>query len=143
MPTTVTISEGCPFCVRAEALRCGNDLCVAVTGGTLPHVGAVSLAVYEPERDSATVSTMTVYTHRDDVVSAYIAKELSRALKCTVTVSSGIHVDSAGSGDIAQLRENAVACCHALISALACENETGKSETGMGAARNNDTDKNE
>lgn len=118
MPTIVTISEGEAFCVRAEALRCGNDLCVAVTGGTLPHIGAVSLAVYEPERDSATVSTVTVHTHRDDAVSAFMAKELSRALRCTVTVSAGLHVDAADAGDIAQLRENARECCRALISAL-------------------------
>ena len=102
------------FRVKAAAKRCGRDWNVAVTGGTLPHIGAVSLAVYEPERDSATVSTLCAYTHRDDAVSAAFAKALSAALQCTVCVSAGIHVDDAGTEEIAQLREN----CDALLKKL-------------------------
>ena len=70
------------YAVNASASVLGRDIAVAVTGGTAPHIGAVSLAVYEPERDSATVSTVTVHSHRDDAVSAYFAKLISREMKC-------------------------------------------------------------
>lgn len=88
------------FRVAASALCCGADWVVAVTGGTLPHVGAVSLAVYEPARDSATVSTMTVYTHRDDLLSQRGAKMLARALCAAVSMSVGIHLDEADPAEL-------------------------------------------
>ena len=107
-----------PYYVEAQALVCGNDISVTVCGGTGYHVGAMALAVYEPERDSATVSVVTVHTHRDDKVAAHFAKEISREMKCTVSVSAGIHVDNATEEDIALLRDNAAACCTALIEKL-------------------------
>ena len=89
----VNIAPDSIYHIRATATRCGSDWNVAVCGGSAHHVGAVALAVYEPVRDSATVSTLSVYTHRDDRVASRMAKELSRTLKCTVCVSAGIHID--------------------------------------------------
>lgn len=114
----IKIESGCgKYSVALTAMRCGNDLNVSVTGGTSAHIGAVSLAVYEPERASATVSTLCVYTHRDDVLSRAIAKELSSRLGCTVCVSAGIHIDDASPQDILTLRENAMDCCRRLAEA--------------------------
>jgi len=113
----VTCGDG-DFAVSACATRCGDDISITVTGGTKAHVGAVSLAVYEPERNSATVSTVTVFSHRDDAVSSYFAKEVSRAKRCTVCASAGLHVDEASSEEIALLRRNAGACCAMLIEKL-------------------------
>jgi len=107
-----------PHLVWARAIKCGSDLSVIVGGGTQAHIGAVSLGVYEPVRDSATVSTVTVHTHRDDAVAAYFAKNLSREIKCTVSVSAGIHVDEAGEEDIALLRKNSEKCCTELVAIL-------------------------
>jgi len=106
------------FRVTATAVRCGGDLSVSLCGGTQPHIGAVALAQYEPERDSATVSTIAVFTHRDDAVAAAVAKELAAALKCTVTVSVGLHVDDANAQEIAALRDSAGACAQALRQLL-------------------------
>lgn len=103
------------YAVTAEASSLGSDIAVTVGGGTQPHIGAVSLAVYEPERDSATVSTVTVHTHRDDSVASYFAKAISREMKCSVTVTAGIHVDNASEEDILLLRRNAADCCCELI----------------------------
>ena len=103
------------YAVEAQAIICGGDISVTVCGGTQHHVGAVSVGVYEPERDSATVSTITVFTHRDDRVSAHMAKELSRALKRTVCVSAGIHVDDASEDEIALLGYNSSRVCEKLI----------------------------
>lgn len=113
----VCAGEG-DFTVEAEARYMGRDLCVSVTGGTGSHIGAVSLAVYEPQRDSATVSTVTVHTHRDDAVAARFAKEISREMKCTVSVSAGLHIDNAGKDEIAGLWENSLKCCEKIIALL-------------------------
>lgn len=106
------------FRVWATAVRCGTDLSVSLCGGTQPHIGAVALAQYEPVRDSATVSTLTVFTHRDDAVAAAAAKKLAAKLKCTVTVSAGLHVDAAGLPEIAALRNSAEECVEALLKRL-------------------------
>lgn len=104
--------------VYARAVFCGADLSVSVCGGEREHIGAVSLAVYEPERDSATVSTLTVYTHRDDRVSAAAAKRLSSALRCTVCVSAGVHIDGPAPGELDALLENCGACISELEEIL-------------------------
>ena len=104
-------------------MQVGKDISVIVSGGTAPHIGAVSIAVYEPERDSATVSTVTVHTHRDDAVAAYFAKAISREMKCTVTVSAGLHVDDANAEDIAVFQKNSYDCCMELIAMLKAAEE--------------------
>ena len=107
-----------PHIVEARASFLGDDICIAVGGGTDKHIGAVALAVYEPIRDSATVSCISVHTHRDDAVASYFAKAVSRAMKCTVTASAGLHVDEATEEDIRILKENSAKCCEELISML-------------------------
>ena len=106
------------FQIEVQALRCGEDWCVAVYGGEKPHVGAVSLGQYEPERGSATVSTVTVYTHRDDVIAAQFAKAVAAARRCTAAVSAGIHVDAAGEAELAMLRAVSDRCLHTLLRAM-------------------------
>lgn len=104
--------------INGTAILCGHDVTITVTGGTLPHVGAVSMAVYEPVRDSATVSTITVFTHRDDMLAASCAKKVSKQLKGTVVVSVGIHIDRADAGELKQLCENFEECICCLIQKL-------------------------
>lgn len=106
------------YLVTGTALLCGRDVVMTFTGGTLPHVGAVSLAVYEPERDSATVSTICVYTHRDDQLAAGCAKKAAAALKCTAAVSVGIHIDDAASEELAALTKNFCKCYSTIIDAI-------------------------
>ena len=106
------------YLVTGTALLCGRDVALTFTGGTLPHVGAVSLAVYEPERDSATVSTICVYTHRDDQLAAECAKKAAAALKCTAAVSVGIHVDDATSLELEILTKNFRECYSTIIDAM-------------------------
>lgn len=106
------------YSVKAAATYLGEDISVAVGGGTLDHIGAVSLGVYEPIRDSATISTISVFTHRDDAIASYFAKTISKDRKCTVSVSAGIHIDDATEDDIAILKENAYVCCKKLLCAL-------------------------
>ena len=113
----VTAGEG-RFQINARALRCGADWCVTVCGGEMPHVGAVALGQYEPARDSATVSTVTVYSHRDDSVAAHFAKAIASANRCTVTVTAGIHVDNAGPDELAELNNVCEDCLAKLLRSM-------------------------
>ena len=113
----VSAGEG-RFCVTSTAIPCGNDWAVTVCGGELAHVGAVSVAQYEPQRDSATVSTITLYSHRDDRIAACFAKTIASAEKCNVTVTAGIHVDDAGEAEIAELTKICEFCLQELLKGL-------------------------
>lgn len=106
------------YTVKGTALLCGQDVTMTFTGGTLPHVGAVSLAVYEPERDSATVSTVCVYTHRDDRLASQSAKEAAAILQCTAAVSVGIHVDNAAPLELDILTENFQKCYSQIVGTI-------------------------
>ena len=99
-----------PYQIHGTAVFCGKDLHLSFTGGTLPHIGAVSLAVYEPDRDSATVSTICVYAHRDDRLSAACAKETAVRFQCTAAVTVGIHIDNASPQEIRRLCGNFREC---------------------------------
>ena len=116
-PVRACAGEG-RFRVEAELTRCGADLLARVTGGETPHVGAVALAQYEPERRSATVSVLTAYGHRDNAVAARFAKALAAAGKCNAAACAGLHVDGAGPEEIALLRQNSETCLAQLLDAL-------------------------
>ena len=107
-----------PYRIHICAVQCGNDLSLCVTGGTLPHIGAAALAVYEPERNSATVSSMTVYTHRDDVLAVKCAKEASVRIHGTVTASVGIHVDQAAKEELILLQDNCLSCLKLVLTEI-------------------------
>ncbi len=91
--------------VSLSAMESGRDLAVAISGGDVPHVGSVAVAVPRPSlRDpnsvSATASVITLVGHKDDELAKPIAEFLARELGCVVVVSVGIHVEQAGPDDI-------------------------------------------
>jgi gallate decarboxylase subunit D len=110
----LAIHESCGagrHCVEASALRCGNDLVVAVQGGTRHHIGATAMAVprpslADPSMVSSSASVLCVVGHKEDELARGVALRLSAALACTVTVVAGLHVDDATGSDIRLLQEN-------------------------------------
>lgn len=108
--------------ISGVAVLCGQDVSMTFTGGTLPHIGAVSLGIYEPVRNSATVSTITVFTHRDDRLSSVCAKKAATELRCSVTVTAGIHIDNAGEWELGLLCENFNQCVDLLIEKIKIAN---------------------
>lgn len=109
--------------ITGTAVRCGRDVALIFAGGSRPHVGAVSVGMYEPLRRSATVSTITVFTHRDDRLSADCAKRASAGLHCQASVTVGIHIDEATQEELRILEENFRACSEELIGQLKQERE--------------------
>ena len=101
--------------IKGAAILCGDDVHCSFVGGTRPHIGAASLSVYEPERDSATVSTICAFGHRDDRLSADCAKKMTVALQCTASVSVGIHIDNAAPEELQWMCENFEECRKRLL----------------------------
>ena len=81
--------------LRLTATLMGRDLCVTLSGGDLPHIGAVALSQPSPSPgDSAqATSVITLEGHREDELARALASRLAESLQATVCVACGIHVD--------------------------------------------------
>jgi len=92
--------------IRLKAIQMGKDLCVTITGGDRPHLGAVALSAVRPSLDdpnklSASTSVLTLLGHKEDEVARKVAHILSSRLGINVVVCCGIHVDEITSKEIA------------------------------------------
>ena len=81
-----------------STIAMGNDLCVVIAGGEVPHLGAVAVAQARPSLQdktklSATTSVITLLGHKEDVVAKRVAHALAARLNKNVVVCCGIHVD--------------------------------------------------
>jgi gallate decarboxylase subunit D len=122
----VALQERCGtgrHCVEVSALRCGNDLVIALQGGTRHHIGAAAMAVprpslADPETVSSSASVLCVAGHKEDELARGVALRLSAELACTVTVVAGLHVDDAGGEDIRLLLENCASAVERLTLRL-------------------------
>lgn len=77
----------------------GNDLCVLITGGSGPHLGAVGVAQVRPNTHDAakltcSTSVLTLFGHKEDAVVYKAAPALAAKLNKNVVVCCGIHVDN-------------------------------------------------
>jgi hypothetical protein len=100
----------------------GEDMLVAMWGGTRPHIGAVSLAqprpsLADPERTSATASVLARLGHKDDEVAKMVSEHLAASLVKNVVVTVGIHWDYLPPEAI----EEIVANCRELADALSAQ----------------------
>ncbi|MBI2304852.1 MAG: hypothetical protein HYU86_08935 [Chloroflexi bacterium] len=105
-----------PHIIKAVAVRTADGISVTLTGGDIPHIGAVAVAVPRPSLTgdgsiSATVSLITLIGHKDDEVARPAAQRLARALNQPVVVAAGIHVGpphqyNIPPEDIAKVMEN-------------------------------------
>jgi gallate decarboxylase subunit D len=97
-PNSVSVKEG-RFKLEALVISLGQDLLVAVWGGTHPHIGAVALALPRPslrdkKKTSATSSVLTLLGHKEDVTAKTVSERLASALEKNVVVTAGIHWDN-------------------------------------------------
>ena len=77
----------------------GTDICMILTGGDRPHLGAVAVAqprasLADPLIISATTSIITLPGHKEDVLARGAAARVAAASRANVTVCCGIHVDN-------------------------------------------------
>ncbi len=96
--------------VRAVTIAMGTDVCVVITGGDRPHLGAVALAqsrpsLKDPSRVSASTSVLTLLGHKEDVIAHRVAERLAAAWNTNVVVCCGIHADSISNDELKALDE--------------------------------------
>jgi predicted flavoprotein YhiN len=59
MDTLTFETQAGDYTLHAQVMFCGQDVIVAVGGGTRPHVGAVGVAISHPGLKDASVHTTT------------------------------------------------------------------------------------
>jgi hypothetical protein len=84
--------------VDIKIIRVGDDLCLIISGGDRPHIGAVTLSVPRPSLandgvNSASTSVLTLTGHKDDDLARLISTMLASKLNKHVVVICGIHLD--------------------------------------------------
>jgi hypothetical protein len=104
-------SEGERYQIHATAMLIGDDLLVAIWGGTKPHVGAVAVALprpslTDPQITSSTSSVFTLLGHKEDEVVKMVSERLSARLEKNVVVTAGIHWDNLTEGAIEEIVHN-------------------------------------
>ncbi len=119
-------SDGLNVILQAAAM--GRDWSVVITGGEIPHLGAVALGVprpslKDPGRISATVSVLTLTGHKEDEIARPAALFLASSLKAPVVVSCGIHNDRIEPGAIRRFAELVQEGLNDLVQA--CNREHG------------------
>lgn len=121
---SLTVSTGSGrLDLSAQCHWVGPDLVVLVTGGELPHVGAVAVAaprpsLADPSVTSATASVITYPSHKEDRLAQAIAELLSAKLETRVVVTAGCHWDNLDSEGITQVSANGSRLGLMLLEAL-------------------------
>jgi|LSQX01.3.fsa_nt_gb hypothetical protein len=116
---TFSIDDGV-HSLKAVSVICGDDLCVALTGGTKPHIGASALGIpraslKDPNTLSSSVSVICVTGHKDDELAREAALTLASKCNCTVNVSVGIHIPCADYKDIQRINDNFKLLLHKMM----------------------------
>jgi hypothetical protein len=106
--------------ISLTAYPMGNDLCVILTGGDTPHLGAVSAA--SPDMQTKTVA---FESHKEYHVTEMATSHLRESFDGNVAVCCGIHLDNIGKQEIADVMELAEQLVLELCAQL--KNDNGKS----------------
>lgn len=75
--------------IKLETIAMGKDLCIVITGGDRPHLGAVTAgSCYEA------MQSITFDRHKEKVVVQLMAGILREAYTGNFVICCGIHLDS-------------------------------------------------
>lgn len=99
--------------VNVAAYPMGQDLCVIITGGDTPHLGALTAA--SPSLD---MQTIAFDTHKEYHVTEMAAELLRQSFKGNFVVCCGIHLDDISKQEIADVMALAERLVHELCAAL-------------------------
>lgn len=81
--------------VMAELVRIGKDILVILSGGDVPHIGAIAGG-----SESFDLQTITFPDHKEDVVVNQMADAIRKVAKGNVCIIGGIHVDNISNNQI-------------------------------------------
>ena len=109
--------------VHAAVQILGNDILLSIWGGTMPHIGSVSITqprtgMTNPEQRSSTSSVYNFPGHKDEAVARCCAEKIAAACDKKTVVVAGIHIDNASTADIVAIMENVDILCAQIIIKL-------------------------
>ena len=105
--------------IDVSAYRMGTDLCVLITGGDTPHLGALTAASQSTEP-----KTIAFDTHKEYFVTEMAVGYLRQVLDGNVVVCCGIHLDQIEKQEISVVMEMTEMLIGELCARL--RNETGE-----------------
>lgn len=93
-----------------RVIKAGENVILLLTGGDVPHIGAVAVGVprpslLNPEVTSADASVFVLTGHKDDELAKPLAKEAASILGKAVVAVVGIHVHAPTEQEIAEIVE--------------------------------------
>lgn len=85
------------------AVPMGKDICIILTGGDTPHLGAITLG-------SCTLNpqTSSFDTHKEGIITKMLANMLRDVYKGNFVVCCGIHLDNITQEEISSVKD---LCC--------------------------------
>lgn len=86
--------------INLTAFQMGKDLCVILTGGDTPHLGALTAA-----SQSLSPETIVFDTHKENFVTEMAAKMLRKEYQGNFVVCCGIHLDDIKKQEILDVME--------------------------------------
>jgi len=102
--------------LRLTATFMGQDLCVTLSGGDRPHIGAAALS-----QSGAAAAVLTLPGHREDALARNLAQQLATETQATVCLACGIHLDDIRPDEIREALELA----EGLVRELLCHLRNG------------------
>lgn len=75
--------------INLVAIHMGKDICIVLTGGDTPHLGAVTVG-----SPILSVETFTFENHKEDIITRMLGEILSKEYKGNFVLCCGIHLDN-------------------------------------------------
>ena len=117
------------FLIEAFVQEVGEDLLVAIWGGTPPHIGAVGIAEPRPSLQ-ATSSNFTFTGHKEDRLVKEVSEMIAARLRKNVVVTAGIHWDALTPKELLILQNLARQLAHKI-----CRGQSTGSRAGARASK--------
>ena len=111
------------FKVVVEVKIIGDDLILSVWGGTMPHIGSISVSVPRPGLKDSTImsstsSVINLIGHKDEVVARMFSEQLATKFNRNVIATAGIHIDDITEYQINIIMQNITDLCLDVINKL-------------------------
>jgi hypothetical protein len=104
----ITRAEG-RINLKLNAFLLGEDLCIIVTGGDKPHLGAVTVGSKQVE-----AWTFCFPHHKEDEVTKLLYAVITETFDKNVMICCGIHIDNISASEI----DTVVSLCREMIIEL-------------------------
>lgn len=95
--------------VWCTLVKLGDGLVFCIGGGDETHIGAISVTVPYRQKDnewSVSTSTITLPSHRDDVLTRIMTEKVAKATGKVVVAVGGVHLENATRNEIDEVVSN-------------------------------------